>query len=93
MSISKEQVEHIAKLARIEIKDVGKFQKDLSAILDYVKQLEKVNTKNVNRIAQITDLEDIVREDVAGKSLKDVLKNVPDKKGDLIKVPKILWKI
>ena len=90
MSISKEQVEHIAKLARIEIKDVGKFQKDLSAILDYVKQLEKVNTKNVNRIAQITDLEDIVREDVAGKSLKDVLKNVPDKKGDLIKVPKIL---
>lgn len=91
MSISKEQVEHIAKLARIEIKDVGKFQKDLSSILDYVKQLEKVDTKNIKRIAQITGLEDVVREDKPGKNLKeDILKNVPDKKGDLIKVPKIL---
>jgi len=88
--ISKQQVEHIAKLARIELKETGKFQKDLSSILDYVKQLEKVNTKNVDRIAQITDLKDIVRDDVAGDSLKDVLNNVPDKKGDLIKVPKVL---
>jgi aspartyl/glutamyl-tRNA(Asn/Gln) amidotransferase C subunit len=94
--ISKQQVEHMAKLARIELteNEKKKFQKELSSILDYVKQLNRVDTNKVERIAQITGLENVVRDDESGiknrELRKKILKNVPSKKGDYIKVPKIL---
>lgn len=47
--ISKEEVKHIAKLARLELsdKEVGKFQKDLSAILDYFEMLKEIDVSKV----------------------------------------------
>ncbi|MDP2664107.1 MAG: Asp-tRNA(Asn)/Glu-tRNA(Gln) amidotransferase subunit GatC, partial [bacterium] len=47
--ISKEEVKHIAKLARLGLsdKEIGKFQKDLSSILDYVEKLKKVDVSGV----------------------------------------------
>ncbi|MBU2564626.1 Asp-tRNA(Asn)/Glu-tRNA(Gln) amidotransferase subunit GatC [Patescibacteria group bacterium] len=92
-NISKKDIQHIAKLARIELidKEEEKFQKDLSSILDFVEKLNKVNTDNVDRLSQVTGLENIVREDkVNSKEKYELLKQVPNKKGKYIKVPKIL---
>ena len=63
--ISKEQVEHIAKLARIELteKEEGKFTKELSSILDYFDKLNKVDTEKIEADTQITGLENIIRKD------------------------------
>ena len=94
--ISKKQVEHVAKLARIELIDQEKekFTKELSSILDYVEQLNKVDTKDIESIKQITGLKDVMREDKSVNSeqrtVNKILKNVPSKKDDYIKVPKIL---
>jgi len=93
--ISKKQVEHIAKLARIELTDQEKekFTKELSSILDYVEQLNKVDTKNTESIKQITGLKDVMREDEAKKREKTkdkLLKQAPKRKEEYFKVPKIL---
>jgi aspartyl-tRNA(Asn)/glutamyl-tRNA(Gln) amidotransferase subunit C len=95
--ISKKQVEHIAKLARIELteKEKEKFTQELSSILDYVEQLDKVKTETTQGISQVTGLENIVREDKLPKVKdrevrKKLLKQAPEKKGDYFKVPKIL---
>lgn len=63
--ISKEQIEHIAKLARMELTEEEKegLTKDLSSILDYVEKLNEVNTSKINGISQVTGLENIVRND------------------------------
>ena len=91
------QVEHIAKLARIELteKEKEKFTKDLSSILDYVEKLNEVDTSKVEPIAQVTGLENVMREDKEIKSPKSkvkskLLEQAPSRKGDYVKVPKIL---
>lgn len=59
------QVRHIAKLARLTIRDdeVEKFAKELSAILDYIEKLKEVNTAGVEPMSQITGLNTVTRED------------------------------
>lgn len=93
--ISKEQIEHIAKLARIEIneQEKEKFTKELSLILDYVGKLKEVDVSKIESILQVTGLENIMREDKIkkGKNIRDkLLKEAPKIKGDHIKVPRIL---
>ena len=64
--ISKKDVEHIARLARIELTpdEEGKFEKELSAILDFVAKLNEVDTSHVEPLAGGTELENVMREDV-----------------------------
>jgi len=94
--ISKKQVQHIAKLARVELteKEKEKFSKELSSILDYVGQLRKVDTKTIKTIKQITGLENVEREDESGAKnqelRKKILEQAPKRKGDHFQVPKIL---
>ena len=70
MALTKDQVRHIAKLARLTIRDdeVEKFSRELSAILDYVEKLKEVDTRNVEPIAQVTGLRNTFREDVVTNS-------------------------
>ncbi|MBU0766333.1 Asp-tRNA(Asn)/Glu-tRNA(Gln) amidotransferase subunit GatC [Patescibacteria group bacterium] len=65
MSLSKDDVKHIAKLARLNLKDseVDKFTRELSSIIDYVDQLQEVDTKNVEPSEQVTGLTNGFRED------------------------------
>ncbi len=65
VSLTPTQVRHIAKLARLTIRDdeVEKFAKELSAILDYIEKLQEVNTKGVEPLSQITGLHDVMRTD------------------------------
>jgi len=63
--ISREEVEHIAKLARIGIdqEEAEKFRKDLGAILDYVKEFEKVNTEEIEPTSHVTGSKNVMRPD------------------------------
>lgn len=94
--ISKEQIDHIAKLARIKLteKEEGKFANDLSSILEYIDKLNEVDTENIKPIQQITGLETVVRKDEAEKKNAEVaskiLEQAPDRKDNYFKVPKIL---
>jgi aspartyl-tRNA(Asn)/glutamyl-tRNA(Gln) amidotransferase subunit C len=67
VKLSKQQVEHVAKLARLGLtpKEVEKFQTQLSNILDYVEQLNEVDTDAVEPTAQVTGLQNVMREDRA----------------------------
>lgn len=63
--ITRKDVEHIARLARIELTEAEKtkFEKDLSAILEFVAKLNEVDTAQVEPMAGGTVLENVVRED------------------------------
>lgn len=89
--ISKEQVLHIAKLARLELseKEILKMQKDLSKILDYFELLKKAPKLEKDKM-EIK--ETFLREDEAKKSYlsDEIVEAFPDKKDDYIKVKTIL---
>ncbi len=63
--IDVEQVKHIAKLARLGIKDadLGKFAQQLSAIFGYVEKLNEVNVDGVEPTSQVTGLQNVMRKD------------------------------
>lgn len=103
--ISKEKIEHIARLARIELteQEKEKFTNELSSILDYVEKLNKVDTSKIKGISQVTGLENIIREDTKYKipwprqakrggqdTRYKLLKEAPKRKGDYVQVPKVL---
>lgn len=89
-----EEVKKIAMLARIELRDdeLEKFQKDLSAILDYVEELKKVDTEGLEIVASVTGLENVMREDVAviAENREDIIAGAPDTKDGYYKVKAIL---
>jgi len=91
--ISKDEVEHIAELARIGLseREIDKFSTDLSSILDWIKQLEKVDIKNVEAIPHITGLSNIARED-KGKDFdnRGIKKLFPEEKNGYDKVRSVL---
>jgi aspartyl-tRNA(Asn)/glutamyl-tRNA(Gln) amidotransferase subunit C len=93
--ISKEQVEQIAVLARLELSEAEekKFQDELSHILDYVETIQKADVKDVEPTANVTGLKNVYREDkkIPSKLARDViLSNAPDKKDGYIKVKSVL---
>jgi len=65
VEISKEQVEHVAKLARLEVSEDEKamFARQLSAILTYMDQLKEVDTEGVEPTATVLPTENVWRED------------------------------
>ena len=70
MKISKEEVEHVAKLARLEFTEAEKeaFSKQLSAILTYVEQLRTLDTEGVEPTATVLEQTNVFREDRAAMS-------------------------
>ncbi|MCX6738151.1 MAG: Asp-tRNA(Asn)/Glu-tRNA(Gln) amidotransferase subunit GatC [Candidatus Parcubacteria bacterium] len=87
-----EQVKHIAELARMSFteKELEKFQKDLSAILDYVDKLKEINIDGVSPTSHSIDLKNITRIDEVKESddelADDLINLAPHKKGRFIKV-------
>lgn len=92
--ITKKEVQHIAGLARIGLgeKDIDKFSKDLSAVLDWVKELQEVDVVGVEPMAHVTGTENVTREDKAREFLnKDkIVELFPEKKDGFGKVKSIL---
>lgn len=90
--LSIEDVEHIAKLSRLELSDSEKekFAEQLSQILEYVSQLNEVDTKNIEPTAQVTGLVNIMEKDEIKESAvdyEDIKKNAPDFEEGSYKVP------
>ncbi len=92
-----EKVEHLAKLAKIyfEEKEIENFKKDFLKILEFVRKLEELNLKEVKPLSHPLDLENVEREDeekeFGKEKLKEKLKeSFCEKKGDFLKVKKIL---
>lgn len=67
--LSKKQIEHLARLAKLELtqKELEKCSKDLSSILDYVSEISELNLKNIEPTAQAVGLENIMRQDFIKK--------------------------
>ena len=93
MKITPEEVEKIGKLAKIVLskEEIPKMSKDLSSILEYVKTLDELDTKNIEPTAQITGLLNIRRKDKVDYNFarEDMLASAPEVQDDLIKVKKI----
>ncbi len=89
-----EEVKKVALLARIELSDeeVVKFQKDLSAVLDYVEELKQVDTEGLEIVSQVTGLQNVQRDDeaVTAENREDILANAPEIKDGYYKVKAIL---
>ena len=94
--ISKDEVKHIAKLARLELteKEIIKMQKDLSVILDYFDLLKKAPKLVKSAKASLGEnLKATRKDEVAPKDnslAQKLIKSAPDKKDDYIKVKAIL---
>ncbi|MBI2847787.1 MAG: Asp-tRNA(Asn)/Glu-tRNA(Gln) amidotransferase subunit GatC [Chloroflexi bacterium] len=94
MKLSREEVLHIALLARVGITeaDVDKFGEQLSNILENFEILQQVDTTSVPPTAQSIALQNVMREDEITPSLPedDVLSNAPQKDEDFFKVRAVL---
>ncbi|WP_085505287.1 Asp-tRNA(Asn)/Glu-tRNA(Gln) amidotransferase subunit GatC [Thalassobacillus devorans] len=92
--ISKEEVKHVANLARLAIseKEADMFTKQLDDIITYAEQLNELDTTDVEPTTHVLDLKNVMRKDEPRKWLEkeDVLKNAPDHKDGQFKVPSIL---
>ncbi len=93
-SISREDVEHVAHLARLHLThdEVGRMQTQLSNILDAVETLRDVDTSHVGPTASVIQLENIMREDEATEPMpRDVtLANAPLRDDPFLRVPTVL---
>jgi len=86
-------VKHVALLANLKLsqKEIKKFQKQLSEILDYVNILNKLDTKGIEPTSQVTGLENVFREDKPTPSLsqKEALSGAKEKHNNFFKVKAI----
>lgn len=91
--ISKEEVKHIAKLARLGLseKETEKFQKELSSILDYIEKLKEVDISEVEATSHPFFVENVMRGDEPhrGEDGKKLVSQAPDRKDNFIKVKSI----
>ena len=81
MALTREEVLHVAKLARVGVTDadVAKFQTQLSQILEHFETLNEINTTDVPPTTQSLPIENVMAKDEPRPSLsqEDVLKNAP----------------
>ena len=94
MSIDKNQVKKVAKLSRISLDDkkLESLSKDLDSILNFVEQLNKLDTKKTEPLTSIVDKTLEPREDKIndGKIKDQILKNSPNKNDEFFIVPKVV---
>ena len=94
MAVTLKDVEHIARLARLEFSEAEKetFTHQLNAILAYVEQLDKLETTSVEPLSHVIEYQNVFREDVvqSGLTPSEALKNAPAKTEKFFKVPKVI---
>jgi aspartyl-tRNA(Asn)/glutamyl-tRNA(Gln) amidotransferase subunit C len=92
--LTRSDVEHVAFLARLRLtgEELDRLEGQLNHILDQYAKLSEIDTSSIPPTAQTIELENILREDVAGPSLavEDVLRNAIATEGDFLVVPPIL---
>ena len=94
-AISADVVRYVAELSRLSLneKDTVTFQHQLEQILEYVAQLNEVDTDSILPTTHVlSTMKDVFREDVPGKSLsqEEALANAPDSTRGFFRVPKVI---
>ena len=94
MGLTEKDVEHVAKLARLEITDAEKarYTLQLANILGHAEELNAVEVTGVEPTFHVLPLRNVLREDLVKPSLsrEEVLQNAPDKAKGAFRVPKII---
>jgi len=92
--ISREEVLHIAKLAKLKLseEEVELFQEQLGKILEYFHRLEEVDTAGVEPLKHVVATQNIFREDEPQESVppEEVLRNAPKRRDDYFEVPQVI---
>ena len=94
MPVTIQEVEHVAKLARLEFspEEKEKFTHQLNKILAYMEKLNELDTSKVEPLSHVIELTNVFREDVVKPSYpaEEMLKNAPKKTEKFFKVPKVI---
>ncbi len=94
MSISKEDVEKVAKLARLQFsgEEVETFTSQMTDILKYIEQLNELDTEGVEPTAHVLPIQNVLREDKVtnGKPSKTIFVNAPKEEEHQFKVPQVI---
>ena len=91
--ITTKDVEHVAKLARLELTEEEKelYTKQLGDVLKYVDQMNEVDTSNVKPMSHAIDFVNVMREDkvVYEHTKEELMANAPEEESGFFRVPKI----
>jgi len=99
MSLSKKDVEHVARLARLSLSEEEKerFTQQLDTILTYIEKMSALDTQNVPPTSHVLPLSNVWRDDKMEPSTsatlgspEDILANAPEREGSLFKVKKVI---
>lgn len=93
--VSRDDVVKLAALSNLQLVDdeVDSLTQDIATILDYIHQLSELDTSGIEPTYQVTDLENVMRDDEVHEGLvgkEDLLALAPETVEDQIKVPKVL---
>ncbi len=92
--ISPEEVQHVAKLARLALppEEIARVGHELNRILVYFQELQELGTEEIESTSHAIAMENIYREDSARESLpvEEVLANAPDRADVFFRVPRII---
>jgi len=94
MSLTLSDVEHVAALARLGLRDDEKerLREQLSGILEHIAALNQLDTESIAPTAQVVDLNNVMREDIVEPSLPqaEVLRNAPRSRDGFIEVRAVM---
>jgi len=93
MEITKEEVEKIAKLSRLELspEEKEKFSRELGRILEYINKLKEVETEKVEPLYQVVGVNNVSRDDKIFSSNESdkILNEAPEKEGRFFAIKKV----
>ena len=94
MPVSRQEVQHIADLARLEFSEdeEQKMAQELSSILEYVGKLNELDTSGVDPMSHVLDVTNVERPDEVEARIdrEQALENAPDTDGSSFRVPKVI---
>ena len=92
--ISREEVSKVAQLAKLKLNEeqIDNHAIQIEKILDYINQLEKINTENIPCTTRAIEVVNVLRDDINEKfeDNEDILELAPSREDDFLKVPKII---
>jgi len=92
--ISKNAVEHVAKLAKLKLSETEKaaYAEQLNIILGYMDKLNQLDTTHIKPTSHVVEMQNVFRKDTLKPSITvdNALQNAPDKKDGFFRVPKII---
>lgn len=94
MKVTKETIEHVANLARLELTEQEKerFTSEMENIISYVDKLNELDTSDVKPMEHVIPIKNVFRDDKADKSYdrEKILANAPSQEDGCFKVPKVV---